>query len=125
MKLGEECILEISVLIQFENCYHSVKMLKIRIHKTIILSLVLFGCETWSLLLSEDHKLQVFENKLLKNTFGPKKNGVREVSNMGEYILWNIVIAISYNRVDEIDSLRIRPLARSRSRCEDNIKLEL
>jgi hypothetical protein len=51
-------------------CYHSVqtllpshllsKNLKIRIHKTIILAVVLYGCETWSLILMEDHRLRVF-----------------------------------------------------------------
>jgi hypothetical protein len=53
-------------------CYHSVKNLlsprllsknlKIRLHKTIILPVVLYGCETWSLTLREEHRLRVFEN---------------------------------------------------------------
>jgi hypothetical protein len=49
------------------------KDLKIRIYKTIILPVVLYGCETWSLSLREDHKLS--ENKVLRRIFGLK--GVR------------------------------------------------
>jgi hypothetical protein len=37
---------------------------------------VLYGCETWSLILSEDHKLRVFENRVLRRIFGPKRDGV-------------------------------------------------
>jgi hypothetical protein len=46
------------------------KNLKIRIYKTIILPVVLYGCETWSLTLREEHRLRVFENRLLR-IFGP------------------------------------------------------
>jgi hypothetical protein len=42
------------------------KNLKIRIYKTIILPVVLYGCETWSLTLREEHRLKVFENGVLK-----------------------------------------------------------
>ena len=48
------------------------KNLKIRIHKTIILPVVLYGCETWSLTLREEPGLWVFENKILRRIFGPK-----------------------------------------------------
>jgi hypothetical protein len=48
--------------------------LKIRIYKTIILSVVLYGCETWSLTLREEHKLGVFENRVLRRLFGPKRD---------------------------------------------------
>jgi hypothetical protein len=47
--------------------------LKIKIYKTVILPVVLYGCETWSLTLREEHKLRVFENKVLKKIFGPKR----------------------------------------------------
>jgi hypothetical protein len=63
--------------------YHSVqnllpsrllsKNLKIRIYKTIILPVVLYLCETWSLTLKEKHRLRVFENRVLRRIFGPKK----------------------------------------------------
>jgi hypothetical protein len=50
--------------------------LKIRIYKTIILHVVLYGCETWSLTLREEHRLWVFENRVLRGIFGPKGNEV-------------------------------------------------
>jgi hypothetical protein len=45
-------------------------------YKTIILPLVLYGCETWSLILREEHRLRVFENWVLRRIFGPKKDEV-------------------------------------------------
>jgi hypothetical protein len=67
-------------------CYHSVqsllssrllsKNLKIGIYKTIILPVVLYGCETWSLTLREEHRLKVFENRVLRRIFGPKRDEV-------------------------------------------------
>jgi hypothetical protein len=63
--------------------YHSVqnllssrllsKNVKIRIYNTIILPVVLYGCETWSLTLREEHRLRVFENRVLRRIFGPKR----------------------------------------------------
>jgi hypothetical protein len=50
------------------------KNLKIRIHKMIILPVVLYGCEPWSLTLREDHRLRVFENRALRKIFGPKSD---------------------------------------------------
>jgi hypothetical protein len=47
------------------------KNLKIKIYKTVILPLVLYGCETWSLTLREEQRLRVFENRMLR-IFGPK-----------------------------------------------------
>jgi hypothetical protein len=49
------------------------KNLKIKIHKTVILSVVLYGCETWSLTLREEHRLRVFEKRVLRMIFGPKR----------------------------------------------------
>jgi hypothetical protein len=67
-------------------CYHSVqnllsscllsKNVNVRIYKTINLPVVLYGCETWSLTVREEHKLRVFENRLLRRIFGPKRYGV-------------------------------------------------
>jgi hypothetical protein len=67
-------------------CYHSVqnllssrllsKNVKIRIYKTIILPLVLCGCETWSLTLRDENRLRVFENRVLRRIFGPKRDTV-------------------------------------------------
>jgi hypothetical protein len=52
------------------------KNLKIRIHKTLILPVVLYGCETWSLTLREEHRLGVFGNRVLRRIFGPKRDEV-------------------------------------------------
>jgi hypothetical protein len=67
-------------------CYHSVqnllsarllsKNLKIRIYKTIILPLVQYVCETWSLTSREKHRLRVFANKVQRRIFGPKRDEV-------------------------------------------------
>jgi hypothetical protein len=67
-------------------CYHSVqtlpssrllsKNLKIRIYKTIILPVVLYGCETWSLTLREEHRLRVFENRVLRRICRSKRDEV-------------------------------------------------
>ena len=52
------------------------KNLKIKIYKTIILPVVLCGCETWSLTVREERRLRVFENKVLRRIFGPKRDEV-------------------------------------------------
>jgi len=52
------------------------KKLKIKIGRTIILPIVLYGCETWSLTLREEHRLRVFENRVLRRVFGPKRDEV-------------------------------------------------
>ena len=67
-------------------CYHSVqnllssrllsKILKIKIYRTLILPVVLYGCETWSLTLLEERKLRVFENMVLRRIFGPGRDEV-------------------------------------------------
>jgi hypothetical protein len=67
-------------------CYHSEQDLlsssllskntKIKIYKTVILPVVLYGCETWSLTLREEHRLRAFENRVLRGIFGPKRDGV-------------------------------------------------
>ena len=51
------------------------KNLKIKIYRTIILPVVLYGCETWSLTLREERRLRVFENRVLRRIFGPKRDG--------------------------------------------------
>jgi hypothetical protein len=56
------------------------KNVKIRIYKTVILPVVLYGCKTWSLTLMEKHRLKVIDNRVLKIIFGPKKDEV-----MGEW----------------------------------------
>ena len=67
-------------------CYHSVqnllssrllsKNLKVKIYRTVILPVVLYGCETWSLTLRMERKLRVFENIVLRRLFGPARDEV-------------------------------------------------
>jgi hypothetical protein len=69
-------------------CCHSVqnrssaillsKSLKIKIYRTLILPVVLYGCETWSLTLREQRRLRVFENRVLRRIFGPRSNEVTD-----------------------------------------------
>ena len=49
------------------------KNLKIKKYRTVILPVVLYGCETWSLTLQEERKLRVFENRVLRRIFGPRR----------------------------------------------------
>jgi hypothetical protein len=74
---------EINSRLTPENaCYHSVlnfwfysllsKNIKITIYRTIIFPVVLYGCETWSLILREEHRIRMFENGVLR-IFGPKR----------------------------------------------------
>jgi hypothetical protein len=123
---------------------------KIKIHKTIILPVVLYGCETWSLTLREEHRLRVFENRVLVRIFGPKRDevtgGWRKLQNEelhGLYSSPDIVRVIKARRmrwawhVARMGEVRgaynilvgrpedRRPLGRSRHRSEDNIKMDL
>ena len=50
--------------------------MKITVHINIFLSVVLYGCETWPLSLKEERRPGVFENRVLKKIFGPKRNEV-------------------------------------------------
>ena len=52
------------------------KNLKIKIYRTIILPVVLYGCETWSLTLRGERKLRVFENRVSRRIFGPRRDEV-------------------------------------------------
>jgi hypothetical protein len=65
------------------------KNVKIRIcNKTVILFLVLYGCETWYLTLREEHRLRVSENKVLRRIFGPKiVEGTCYEHTYGTYLL--------------------------------------
>jgi hypothetical protein len=82
---------EIKSRLNYVNaCYHLVqsllsscllsKNLKVKIYKTIILPVVLDGCETWSLTLREEYRLSMFENRVLRRICGPKRDEV-----MGEW----------------------------------------
>jgi hypothetical protein len=49
---------------------------KVKIYKIIIVPVVLYGCETWYLTLNEEHRLRVFEYRVLRRIFGPKRDEV-------------------------------------------------
>jgi hypothetical protein len=69
---GNACHYSIQNLLSFRLLSKNVN---VKIYKTIILPVVLYGCETWSLTLREEHKLRVFENRLLRRIFGQKREG--------------------------------------------------
>ena len=95
-------------------CYHSVqnllssrllsKNLKLKIYRTVILPVVLHGCENWSLTLREERKLRVFENMVLRRIFGPRTDEVtgewrrlhnEELNDLYIYIyMYNIIYDI-------------------------------
>jgi hypothetical protein len=52
--------------------------LNVKIYRTIILPVVLYGCETWSLTLRRERRLRVYENRVLRRIFGPKRDEVTE-----------------------------------------------
>jgi hypothetical protein len=141
-------------------CYHSVqnslssrllsKNVKIIIYKTIILPVVLYGCETWSLTLREKHRLRVFENRVLRGIFGPKRDEVTgEWRNLHNEELRDLYSSPSIIRIIKSRRLRLaghvarmgekrnvyrllvrkpkgkRPLGRPRRRWVDNIRLNL
>jgi hypothetical protein len=115
-------------------------------YKIIILPLVLYGCETWSLTLGEEHRLRVFENRVLRRIFGPKKDEVTGGwGKLHNEFLHNLYLSSSIIRM--IKSRRMRwarmkekrnayrilvekpegkiLLGRPRRRCVDNIKMDL
>jgi hypothetical protein len=70
----------ITSLIFYFTRSHSLlsRNVKVKIYKTIILPVVLYGCETWSLTLREENRLRVFENRVRRRIFGPKRDEVTE-----------------------------------------------
>jgi hypothetical protein len=94
-------------------CYHSVQGLlflrllsrnvNVKIYKTIILPVFLYGCETWSLTLREEHRLRVFENNVLRRIFGQKRDEVtgewRKLHNEEFHILY------SSPKADEVEKI--------------------
>jgi hypothetical protein len=126
------------------------KNLKIRIYKTIILLVVLYGCETWSLKLREEHRLRVFENMVLSTIFGPKKDEVTgEWGKFHNEELRDLYSSPSIIRIFKSRRMRWagnvaqmgekrnaysllvgkpegkRPLGRPRHRWADNIRMDL
>ena len=97
-----ECSLSLSaesIVFQLAN-----QNIKTEINRTIILSLVLYGCETWSLILREERRLKVFEKRVLRRIFGRKRNEVtgkwRRLHNGEFYDLYSLIniIRMVYSR---------------------------
>ena len=61
------------------------KKVKIKIYRTIILPVVLYRCETWSLTVREESRLKAYENKVLRRIYGPKRDEV--MGSGGDYIM--------------------------------------
>jgi hypothetical protein len=119
--------------------------------KTIILPVVLYGCETFSLSLREEHRLRVFENRVLRRIFGPKRDEVtgewRKLHNEGLHNLYsspNIIRQIVESRTMRLAGHVARigeerkaygvlmgkpegksPLERPRRRGEDEMRMDL
>jgi hypothetical protein len=122
----------------------------VKIYKTIILPVVLYGCETWSLTLRKEHRLRVFENRVLRRIFGPKRDEVtgecRKLHNEEIHNLYSspdFIRQIKSRRMrwaqhvarmgEERNLYRVwmgkpeekRPLGRPRRRWEDGIRMDL
>jgi hypothetical protein len=125
-------------------------ILRLKIYKTVIVPVVLYGCESLSLTLREEHRLRVFENRVLRRIFGPKRDevmgGCRKLHNEelhGLYSSPSIIRVIKARRmrwaghVARMEEVRgaynilvgrpegRRPLGRPRRRWEDSIKMDL
>jgi hypothetical protein len=123
---------------------------KVKIYKTIILPVVLYGCETWSLTLREEHRLRVFENRVLRRIFGSKRDEItgewRKLHSEELHILYsspNIIRQIKSRRMrwvghvahmgEERNVYRVlmgkperkRPIGRPKRRWEDGIRMDL
>jgi len=68
-------ICHLLALLQAHHILH-LSRIRVKIHRSIILPVVLNGCETWSLTLREERRLRVFENRVLRRIFGPKTDEV-------------------------------------------------
>jgi len=128
----------------------AIQKLTIKIYRTIILPLVLYGCETWTLTLREERRLRVFENRVLRRVFGPNRDEVtgewrklhnEELSDL--YSLPNIVRVVKSRRmrwaghvarvVERRGVYKVlvakpegkRPLGRPRLKWEDNVNMDL
>jgi hypothetical protein len=84
--------LEIASYISVQSILSSnlvLKNSKIKVHNTVILLVVLYGCETWTVTLMENHKWRVFENRMLRRIFGPKKEKYQEAGE--DYIMRSFI----------------------------------
>jgi hypothetical protein len=97
LRSGNACYYLVQNLLSFKLLS---KNLKIKIYRTIILPVGLYGCETWSLTLRELRKLRVFENKVLRRIFGPRRDEV-----IGDWKkLHNVVLNDLYSSPNIVNS---------------------
>jgi hypothetical protein len=82
------------------------KNLKIKIYKTVILPDVLYGCETWSFTLREEHRLRVFENRVLRRIFGPKREAERSWRKLHNDEIHSLYSSPNIVRVPKTRTLR-------------------
>ena len=104
------------------------KNLKIKIYKTIILPVVLYGCGAWSLTLREECRLRVFENSILRRIFGCKRNENGETKSRRLRWTGHVVRMEEVRNVFKILTGKPtgkRPLGRPRRGWEDNIRMDL
>ena len=73
------------------------KTIKFKVCRTVILPVVLYGCETWSLTLREERRLRVFENRVLRRIFGPKKDEV--IGKWRNYIIRSFMICTPHQKL--------------------------
>ena len=96
------------------------KNIKIKIYRTIILPLVLYGCKTWSLTLREECRLRVLENRVLIRIFGSMRDKV--MGSRENYIMRSLMICTAHHRLfrwsnwEELDGMG--HAARTREMCE-------
>jgi hypothetical protein len=103
-KSGKACYLSVQHLLS--SSFPS-KNLKTKVYRTIILPVVKYGCENWSLKLREEHRLRVCEKRVLRRLFGPTRDGVtREWRKLHNEVL--NVLCSSRNIVRVIKSRKIR-----------------
>jgi hypothetical protein len=79
---------------------------KIKIYKIVILPAVLHRCETWPLILREEHRLRVFEKRVLWRIFGPKTEGDRSLKDLQNDELHSLYISPNIFRVIKSRSMR-------------------
>jgi hypothetical protein len=93
------------------------KNLKIKIYKTVILPVVLYGCETWFLTLREERRLRVFENRVLRKIFGPKREEDGSWRKLHNVELHSLYSSPSIVRVIKSRRMRCAGHVASMERC--------
>jgi len=147
LKSGNACCQSVQNLVSSSLI---LKIINIKTYRTVVLPVVLYGCETWSLTLREERRMRMIENRVLRRTFGPMRDEItgewRKLHTEEPNDLYS-----SRNIFRFIKSRRMRwaghvprmgesrgvyrvlmrkpegkgPLGRHRQRWEDNIKMDL